>query len=330
MSDGEVEAAFLKHFQKPPQELYSHWDPVPFAGGAIGQVHKATLKSGEIVSVKVKYPGIAKTIKNDFSAIKKIAPLVNIFFSNIDLLAQVRQWESRTLIETDYRVEESNLSEFGSSMPKEICEIPKTYPEYCGPSILTSEFVDGQRLEDFIIDSDQDKCDEIGRDLFLSTYQMILDKKFRLDIHMGNYLVRENKLVMIDFGVIGDLNKTKTNHLTVMDLVIAGDSAGLKSYLEAANWTKDLPIAIAEKFVKIFGEPFSGEVFKFDQQYVSKLLDFLMKDLGNYARMPDDSIYVLRIVGSMYNLLAQLECKGNWREISAPFHSSSKTLLKTS
>lgn len=75
MSQSEVDKIFLSSKGAKPEDIFNQWEPLPFACGSIGQVHHATLPSGESVCVKVRYPGIEKAVKNDFESVKLVALL---------------------------------------------------------------------------------------------------------------------------------------------------------------------------------------------------------------------------------------------------------------
>ena len=67
-----IREVFLDEFGKEPEELFASFDKQAFAAASLGQVHRATLKSGEEVAVKIQYPNMAATIRNDLASLRKI------------------------------------------------------------------------------------------------------------------------------------------------------------------------------------------------------------------------------------------------------------------
>ena len=199
---------------KKLNELFKSIDESPLGSASIGQVHRATLLSGEEVVFKVMRPGIYQMVESDLRLFKialnanNLIPQTKGFNLNIDSLID-DIWKIMAE-EMDFTHEVNNLKLFGS-LNKEFAYIstPKVYEEYTCKEFFVMEYIDGIQI------SDKDKLIENGYDLheiceklannFL--VQIIEKGLFHADPHPGNILIRDGKIVFIDFGSVGLISK---------------------------------------------------------------------------------------------------------------------------
>ena len=199
---------------KKLNELFKSIDESPLGSASIGQVHRATLLSGEEVVFKVMRPGIYQMVESDLRLFKialnanNLIPQTKGFNLNIDSLID-DIWKIMAE-EMDFTHEVNNLKLFGS-LNKEFAYIstPKVYEEYTSKEFFVMEYIDGIQI------SDKDKLIENGYDLheiceklannFL--VQIIEKGLFHADPHPGNILIRDGKIVFIDFGSVGLISK---------------------------------------------------------------------------------------------------------------------------
>ena len=120
---------------------FKHFEVRPFAAASIGQVHKATLKSGEIVAIKVQFPGVRQSIDNDLSSLKFIMKTSGMLPAKFPLDYYINQCGDLLKRETDYELEATNIrrfSEFLRSNGK--LNVPKVYNDLSTKEILTMSF----------------------------------------------------------------------------------------------------------------------------------------------------------------------------------------------
>ena len=199
---------------KKLNELFKSIDESPLGSASIGQVHRATLLSGEEVVFKVMRPGIYQMVESDLRLFKialnanNLIPQTKGFNLNIDSLID-DIWKIMAE-EMDFTHEVNNLKLFGS-LNKEFAYIstPKVYEEYTCKEFFVMEYIDGIQI------SDKDKLIENGYDLheicekFANNFlvQIIEKGLFHADPHPGNILIRDGKIVFIDFGSVGLISK---------------------------------------------------------------------------------------------------------------------------
>ncbi|KKP67148.1 MAG: ABC-1 domain-containing protein [Candidatus Roizmanbacteria bacterium GW2011_GWA2_35_19] len=220
-----VEEIINKELDFPISELFSKFDIIPIASASFAQVHKARLKDGNIVAVKVQRPNIKKNVDSDLSLLRKIAFIVDIIFKPANkLITIVEEFEIWTQDELDYELEAENIEKFSElqNVVKDDIRGPKVYLKYSTKKVLVMEFVDGFSLSQ-IIQARRDKNitilnklkslgfddKEVVNNLIRNTLEMShINGFFHADPHPANIIFNEKgELVFIDFGIVGTLSK---------------------------------------------------------------------------------------------------------------------------
>jgi predicted unusual protein kinase regulating ubiquinone biosynthesis (AarF/ABC1/UbiB family) len=189
-----------------PENVFASFDKRAFAAASLGQVHSARLKSGEEVAVKIQYPGIARTVREDFrnlflyllpGRLSKDWEYVKNQFD--DLRRRLEQ-------ETDYEAEATTLARVRPLFrDDEGIVVPRVYPQYSTARILTMERLGGVHLDEFLArNPSQEERDEFARKIVRAWYRMhYAGRLLYADFHPGNFLFMEDgRLGVIDFGFI--------------------------------------------------------------------------------------------------------------------------------
>src|SRR4051794_35685527 len=134
-----------------PERIFLEWSPTPLGAASIGQVHKAVTKDGRVVAVKVQYPGVDKAIKSDLDNAEMLYALFAGFaMKNLDVKSLVDELRERMADELDYRHEAKLQTEFAERYDGHpFIRVPKVVPELSTQRVLTSEWVDGMRFDEF-------------------------------------------------------------------------------------------------------------------------------------------------------------------------------------
>jgi len=199
-----VREVFLDELGREPEELFASFDRQAFAAASLGQVHHARLHSGEEVAVKIQYPGIARTIKADLRNLRLLLQpmcLSEEWQNTLDKLADI---ERMLLMETDYEQEAAyNRKARLVFNDADRIAVPLVYDQYSTGRVLTTEYLRGCHLDEFIASApDQEQRDHFTRLLTVATFRLF----YRLhwlpaDPHPGNFIFMEDgRLGLIDFG----------------------------------------------------------------------------------------------------------------------------------
>ncbi len=196
------------------EDIFEVFEDKPLASASIGQVHKAKLKTGEQVVIKVQRPDVAEVIDRDMQIIKDVVQRADRYLKKQGILQAdevVRTFERSILKELDYRNEARNIERFRSTY-KERTDfyIPMVYRQYSSDKVLVMEYVEGCKITD--MDQlrkwgiDPRVIVERGMEIYLT--QIFEFGYFHGDPHPGNILVREDgTIILLDFGMIGQLMK---------------------------------------------------------------------------------------------------------------------------
>jgi ubiquinone biosynthesis protein len=204
-------------------ETYSFFDPNPLGAASIGQVHAATLITGEEVVVKVQRPEIQGIIEQDIALLDFLAGLLEKYIPESRVFRPriiVDEFFKTLVYELDYVVECNNMNRIGRNMlsiPDVV--IPKVYKDLSTTKVLTLERLKGIRINDLKslqeAGIDRRKVVAAGARAF---FKMILvDGVFHGDLHGGNlFLLPGDKLGIIDFGIVGRLSDKSREQLAGM------------------------------------------------------------------------------------------------------------------
>ncbi|MCJ8145703.1 AarF/UbiB family protein [Acinetobacter sp. A3.8] len=199
-----------KELGKPLTELFQSFDETPFAAASIGQVHKATLKNGQAVVVKVQYPGVDEACESDLKQVRLALRLMGVLKIDRKLQDEIFDEIRESLYtELNYEIEAQNLQvfkTFHAELDDKII-IPSVFPEYSSRRILTLSQEVGESIETAST-WDLEKRNELGRRLFQAIGQEIFYlKRFHCDPHPGNFAFREDGSVIVyDYGGVKTLN----------------------------------------------------------------------------------------------------------------------------
>lgn len=219
----EVEKTISDELKKPIEEIFSSFEKKPFAAASLAQVHKAVLKTGEVVAVKIQRPDIKPVIENDIHILFFIAHLFKKYIPesrNYRPVKLVKEFASWVLRELDFTVEATNADHFRAILKDyPTVKIPEIYWDYSSKRVLVMEFIDGVKVDDLAAlkkkEIDPRKIAETGLDIALK--QLFVDGFFQADPHPGNFFALPgNILCLYDFGMVGYLTPEVRSELTAI------------------------------------------------------------------------------------------------------------------
>ena len=277
---------------------FKHFEVRPFAAASIGQVHKATLKSGEIVAIKVQFPGVRQSIDNDLSSLKFIMKTSGMLPAKFPLDYYINQCGDLLKRETDYELEATNarrFSEFLKSNDK--LNVPKVYNELSTQETLTMSFLEGRELSSKMA-YDQSSINEIS----LSLLELLLNEIFtfklvQTDPNLANFLLSkgDNSLCILDFGACCQVSEaTHELYKDLLNVALTLDANKIKSFLEDKNFIpKDASSEGTKFFDRIISiainEISQNEFFDFQRSKVFEIIT--EEDLNLYFELIPSSLF---------------------------------------
>lgn len=209
----KVKSMIEHDLQKPLAKLFSSFDKKPLASASIAQVHRAVLKSGKKVVVKVQRPNIKEIIDTDLDILFHLAQTLEKHFTAIknyhpiDIVKEFAFWTRKEL---NFEIEGRNATILREKLKgNRDVFIPRVYPAFSSKRILTMDYVEGVKLSDLAA---LEKYN-INRKKLVTNYvnsileQALLHGLFHADPHPANIFAQKNgKLAYIDYGIVGELN----------------------------------------------------------------------------------------------------------------------------
>ena len=211
----------------------------------MAQVHRAVLKSGEEVVVKVQRPGIYAVMEQDIILLKRAAALTQVVGAERDVLDISMLLDEMWRIakqEMDFLMEADHIGEFRQlNVGEEYVECPKVYHYLTTSRILVMEYVEGIRFDDSeALRAKGFDVNQLGRRLAENyVKQMIEDGYFHADPHPGNIRVRNGKIVWLDLGMMGRISNRDRRAIRKAFLSLANhDTMDMKAAVLALGVTQ--------------------------------------------------------------------------------------------
>ena len=195
---------------KLDMDIFKSFEETPFKSASIGQVHKAVLKNGKHVVVKLKRPGIYETMQSDTDNVRKILQFFQAIGVDTGNSSDFVLNDSIEYLlgEADYRQEVENAIMFRRSLNDvDWIKIPRVYKKYCSDEMIVMEYVPAEKITEITNRKVNKKkvCEALVNSYVIQTMDVGL---FHADPHPGNLGVSKNgKLVFYDFGLLIKLSE---------------------------------------------------------------------------------------------------------------------------
>lgn len=199
------------------EETFLAIDPTPLGSASMAQVHRAVLKNGAVVAVKVRRPGIVAEMSEDITLMKRLLATVELvdpgnqtLFLNFDNLLD--ELERTTKNELDFRVELDNLIRFHAEIANQRgVTSPIPYPACSNESVLVMQYIEGIQVDDAsALKAEGVDLDRLAYRIMQSYISQVLDDGFfHADPHPGNIIIRGKEIVWIDLGMTGSLTPSQ-------------------------------------------------------------------------------------------------------------------------
>jgi predicted unusual protein kinase regulating ubiquinone biosynthesis (AarF/ABC1/UbiB family) len=208
--------------------IFADIEPRPIAAASLGQVHRAALRDGRAVAVKVQRPGIREGILEDLDALGEIARFVDAHtdigrrYAFQGIMAELRK---SLLAELDYRQEARHLQTLGENLAGlSSIVVPQPIDDLCSERVLTMDLVRGHKITELspvvLLEIDRAALAESLSQAYLK--QILIDGFFHADPHPGNLLLTEDhRLALLDLGMVARLTPTLQESLVRLLMAIS-------------------------------------------------------------------------------------------------------------
>lgn len=246
----DVVAVVEEDFGAPLRDVFETFEEEPVAAASIGQVHRATTKTGDTLAVKVQRPKIAETIEVDLELLELFMESIRSMLPPMDFDTIQAEIRSTLRKETDYVREAETMDRvatFFSDHPH--ITTPHPIASHCREHVMSSHFIEGRKITDVLTELKEarDAGDErAGRrldrilTLLLEAYvrQVLEAGIFQADPHPGNLLVTDDdRLVVLDFGAAQPMpDEIRRVYLEITRAFVFDDRDGLVRLLDKAGF----------------------------------------------------------------------------------------------
>ena len=296
-----VEEILTREYDCPPSEIYQEINKIPVGSASIAQVHKAVLKTGEVVAIKVRRENIEELMERDARLLKKVISLLHlnkIFGDIINLTQVIDEMYDRAKEEMNFHTEKNHIEEFRENNKELVYLKPlKVFNKYSTNNILVMEYIDGFNISDTeeLKKAGYD-MDEIAEKLAHNYLKQAIDDGFyHADPHSDNIKVVEGKIAYLDFGMMGRLSKRNRNLLEKCIMAIVkndiNEVAHILTLLDTSNNTPDY-MQLKNDIRKVLDKNKTTEIINIDiKEFVTEMFILLRQ---NEITLPKEITMLIR------------------------------------
>jgi predicted unusual protein kinase regulating ubiquinone biosynthesis (AarF/ABC1/UbiB family) len=222
-------------WSKDWHQKFSYFSFAPIASASIGQVHRATLKDGRQLAIKVQYPGVRESIDSDIDNVMSLLKLSGVLPKNIDFTSLLADAKIQLKNEANYLQEAEFLNAYRVNLrndPRFI--VPFVVDELTDQNVLAMEYIEGSPITD-ISTMSTGIVDLVCTQLMHLTYEELFTHKLmQSDPNFANFLYQSDtqKIVLLDFGACRHISQhTSAHYLAMADAMQRQDTNDMRSAL---------------------------------------------------------------------------------------------------
>jgi len=229
-SFAEVEKTIEEELGVRISKAFDSFDSTPLAAASLGQAHRAVLRDGRDVVVKVQRPNVREQVKHDLEVFAEIAATIEEHSDvgrKMNLVATLEQVRMTMTNELNYLQEARNTD----LMRQNLAQFPEIYVpavihDFSSSRVLTTELVKGRKVSKLtplmIVDRDYAELAAVLTRAYLK--QICVDGFWHSDPHPGNIFIRENQLVLLDFGMVSRITQEMQDEIIKLLLAISSNN----------------------------------------------------------------------------------------------------------
>lgn len=298
---------------------FNKFDVRPVAAASIGQVHRAKLKDGRNLAMKIQYPGVANSIDSDVANVGALIRLSGLLPKGFDLTPYLEEARQQLHEETNYAREGAQLARFRDLLddaPQFV--VPAVHEDWCTPKILAMDYVSGIAIEDADGETQAVRNQIVTNLIELALRELFDFGLMQTDPNFANYLYEPEtrQIVLLDFGATRAINPVIADqYRRLIRAGLSNDADGLMSAAEGIGFVDDATCdkhraRIAQMMRRVFGQFRDGTPIDFSHQHLPQQLQAdglaLLEDGFVPPVLPMDVLLIQRKFAGMFLLAARL------------------------
>jgi predicted unusual protein kinase regulating ubiquinone biosynthesis (AarF/ABC1/UbiB family) len=323
------------------QSRFAEFEYRPIAAASIGQVHRARTHDGDVLAIKVQYPGVRESIDSDVNNAASLLRMTGLLPAKLDIKPILEEGRRQLHDEADYAREAEYLGRFAALLSGDKnFEVPLFYPEFSTDRILAMSYIESEPI-DAMMTAPQKTRDQIATLLIeLLLRELFVFGLMQTDPNFANYRFnpKTERLVLLDFGASRDVSKKMaTSYGKLMRAILSGnDEASFKATTDMGFIAADMPAQYRAAILEMLDmamEPLQKDApFDFgDNQIAQRLREKGMelaaqRDLWHLP--PADTMFIQRKFGGIYMLAGRLQARVNVRAIMQKYAGNRMAFLQ--
>ena len=301
---------------------FLHFETTPIAAASIGQVHRATLRDGTVLAIKVQYPGIADSIEADVDNVASLLRISNLLPATLDISPLLAEAKKQLREEADYVREATQMQLYKKLLADDPnFLVPSAFAPLSTQRVLAMDFLPGQPIE--ILETKPQKTRDT---VMFALMGLVLRELFEFgymqtDPNFANYRWQEEggKIVLLDFGAARPVpEETVDAYRRLMRAGLEGNSEVLRDTLIDAGFVSPIALqhhkpaldTMIKTLMTHLGKP---GLFDFaDRSFVEKLrkqVETIASDRSSWHIPPADTLFVQRKVSGTALLAIRMKSR---------------------
>ncbi|XUU60382.1 ABC1 kinase family protein [Erythrobacter sp. HA6-11] len=322
--DGVLKAEWGKDWRKQ----FKWFNPRPIAAASIGQVHKALTREGELLAIKVQYPGVANSIDSDVDNVASLLSISGLLPKELDIEPLLKAAKEQLKEEADYIREGEQMRLYAERLAHDDSfVVPRLHEALTTPQILAMSFEEGGPIEDLVSEPQELRNATFEKLVRLVTRELFEFGVMQTDPNFANFRYRkaDAKIVLLDFGAARDVEPQVTlAYRRLLEAGLDADPVRIKQEALNAGFINEAVIErqgeALDRMIKIISDEMSRDApFDFgNREFVPILREegmSIARDKGSWHIPPAETLFVQRKVSGTAMLGARLGAVVNLRRI---------------
>ncbi len=313
---------------------FAHFDPRPIAAASIGQVHRATLPSGQELAVKVQYPGVAASIDADIDNVAMLLRISGLLPAGLDVVPPLAEAKRQLHEEADYRREAAQMTRYADLLaddPRFV--VPRPVDDMLHPAVIAMDYLPGSPIETLAHAPEAQRQAALAALLDLVLREVFDFGLMQTDPNFANFRwqAKTGRIVLLDFGAARPVtNETASAYRALLAAALSDDLPSIRQALLSAGFVSEAQYArhgqAIDAMLRLLLDRITSSrhaLFDFaERRFVERLRALatpLVADRASWALPPADLLFAQRKIGGIALLFVSMGAQLPLADLLAPY-----------